>query len=45
MFTNGAIGVEGKEGPQFKVNGQRLKLYLGDCQEIALVEEWYLEDA
>jgi len=31
VFTNGAIEVEGKEGPPFKVNGQRLKLYLRDC--------------
>ncbi|XP_049347845.1 uncharacterized protein LOC125812383 [Solanum verrucosum] len=45
VFTNGAIEVEVKEGPPFKVNRQSLKLYLGDCQEIALLEELYLENA
>ncbi|XP_015167695.1 uncharacterized protein [Solanum tuberosum] len=40
VFTNGSTEVEGKEGPPFKVN-----VYLGDCQEITLVEEMYLEDA
>jgi len=29
-FTNGAIEVEGKDIPAFKVNGQHLKLYFGD---------------
>ncbi|XP_049348184.1 uncharacterized protein LOC125812751 [Solanum verrucosum] len=38
VFVNGAIEVEDQEGPTFTVNGQRLKLYLGDCQEISLVE-------
>ncbi|XP_049369704.1 uncharacterized protein LOC125834616 [Solanum verrucosum] len=31
VFINGAIEVEDQEGPPFTVNGQRLKLYLGDC--------------
>ncbi|XP_049394725.1 uncharacterized protein LOC125859014 [Solanum stenotomum] len=44
VFTNGVIKVEDQEGPPFKVNGQRLKLYFGDCQEISLVEVVYLED-
>ncbi|XP_015163290.1 uncharacterized protein [Solanum tuberosum] len=38
VFTNGAIEVEDQEGPPFKVNGQRLKLYFGNCQEISLVK-------
>ncbi|XP_015160112.1 uncharacterized protein [Solanum tuberosum] len=37
-FINGAIEVEDQEGPPFTVNGQCLKLYLGDCEEILLVE-------
>ncbi|XP_049394762.1 uncharacterized protein LOC125859070 [Solanum stenotomum] len=45
VLTNGAIEVEGQEGPAFKVNGQRLKLYFGEFQEISLVEVVYLEDA
>ncbi|XP_015160536.1 uncharacterized protein [Solanum tuberosum] len=45
VFRNGAIEIEGKEGPTFKVNGQRLKLYFGECQEISLIEVVYLEDA
>ncbi|XP_049399734.1 uncharacterized protein LOC125863769 [Solanum stenotomum] len=45
VFTNGSIEVEGKEGPAFKVNGQRLKLYFDECQEISLIEVVYLEDA
>ncbi|KAK4716687.1 hypothetical protein R3W88_015025 [Solanum pinnatisectum] len=44
-FTNGAVEVEGQEGPAFKVNGQYLKLYFGECQEISLIEVVYLEDA
>ncbi|XP_049372824.1 uncharacterized protein LOC125837794 [Solanum verrucosum] len=38
VFTNGSIEVEGQEGPAFKVNGQRLKSYFGECQEISLIE-------
>ncbi|XP_015169125.1 uncharacterized protein [Solanum tuberosum] len=45
VFTNGAIEVEGQEGPVFKVNVQRLKLYYGEYQEISLIEVVYLEDA
>ncbi|XP_049405164.1 uncharacterized protein LOC125868578 [Solanum stenotomum] len=45
VFTNGAIEVEGQEGPAFKLNRQRLKLYFGECQEISLIEVVYLEDA
>ncbi|XP_049355207.1 uncharacterized protein LOC125819809 [Solanum verrucosum] len=45
VFINGAIEVEYQEVPPFTVNGQRLKLYLGYCQEISLVEVVYLEDA
>ncbi|XP_049391333.1 uncharacterized protein LOC125855624 [Solanum stenotomum] len=45
VFTNGAIEVEGKEGHAFKVNGQRLKLYFGECQEISLIGVLYLEDS
>ncbi|KAK4721447.1 hypothetical protein R3W88_011680 [Solanum pinnatisectum] len=45
VFTNGAIEVEGQEGHVFKVNGQRLKVYFGQCQEISLIEVVYLEDA
>ncbi|XP_049388097.1 uncharacterized protein LOC125852401 [Solanum stenotomum] len=45
VFTNGAIEIKGKEGPTFKVNGQRLKLYFGECHEISIIEVVYLEDA
>jgi len=45
VFTNGAIEVKDQEGPPFKVNGERLKLYFGECQEISLVEVVYLDDA
>jgi len=45
VFTYGATEVEGKGGPVFKVNGQRLKLYFGECQEISLIEVVYLENA
>ena len=45
VFTNGAIEVEGQEGPAFTVNGQCLKLYFGVCQVISLIEVVYLEDA
>ncbi|XP_015163826.1 uncharacterized protein [Solanum tuberosum] len=37
VFTIGAIKVKGQDGPAFKVNGQRLKLYFGKCQEISLI--------
>ncbi|XP_049364532.1 uncharacterized protein LOC125829338 [Solanum verrucosum] len=45
VFTNGTIEIEDKEGPAFKVNGQRLKLYVGECHEISVIEVVYLEDA
>ncbi|XP_049394700.1 uncharacterized protein LOC125858991 [Solanum stenotomum] len=45
VFSNGAIEVEGQEGPAFKVNGQRLKLYFGECQDISLIEVVDMEDA
>ncbi|XP_049360970.1 uncharacterized protein LOC125825701 [Solanum verrucosum] len=38
VFINGAIKVEDQEGPPFTVNGQRLKLYPGDCQDISFVK-------
>ncbi|XP_049365197.1 uncharacterized protein LOC125830021 [Solanum verrucosum] len=44
VFTNGTIEFESREGPAFKVNGQRLKLYFGECQDISLIEVVYLED-
>ncbi|KAK4716377.1 hypothetical protein R3W88_014715 [Solanum pinnatisectum] len=44
VFPNGAIEVEGQEGHAYKVNGQCLKLYFGECQEIPLIEVVYLED-
>jgi len=45
VFSNGAIEVRGKEGHAFKVNGQRLKLYFGECHEIYVIEVVYMEDA
>ncbi|XP_049375527.1 uncharacterized protein LOC125840604 [Solanum verrucosum] len=38
VFPNGIIEVEGQEGHTFKVDGQRLKLYFCECQEISLIE-------
>jgi len=45
LFTNGAVKVESKDGQTFKVNGQHLKLYFGECYEILVVEVVYFEDA
>ncbi|XP_049357506.1 uncharacterized protein LOC125822166 [Solanum verrucosum] len=38
VFTTGAIEVEGQEGPTFKLNGQCLKLYFGECSQISLIQ-------
>lgn len=45
LFTKGAIEVKGKEELAFKVNDQRLKLYLRDGQEIYIGDKAYLDDA
>lgn len=45
MFTNEDIKIKGQERPVFKVNGQYLKRYFDECQEIFLIEVVYLEEA
>ena len=39
LFSHGAVELETKEGVRFKVNGQRIKLYLGHSYSVNEVIE------
>ena len=39
VFQHGAVELENKEGVRFKVNGQRIKIYLGNAGMINEVIE------
>lgn len=41
----GAVELENKEGKIFKVNRQRIKVYLGGEEELRRIEKVYLDDA
>ena len=45
LFPHGAVELETKEGVQFKVNGQRIKIYFGHA-ELAneVIEEYHLDE-
>lgn len=45
MFLYGVIKLENKEGPKFKVNGQRVKHYLGENKKLTLVCEFDLKES
>ena len=41
LFPHGAVELETKEGVRFKVNGQRIKIYLGNAESANEVIEAY----
>ncbi|XP_069154617.1 uncharacterized protein [Solanum lycopersicum] len=41
LFPHGAVELETKEGVRFKVNGQRIKMYLGHAESANEVNEAY----
>ena len=41
LFPHGAVELETKEGVRFKVNGQRIKIYLGHAESANEVIEGY----
>ena len=45
LFPHGAVELETKEGVRFKVNGQRIKIYLGHA-ELAneVIEAYHLDE-
>ena len=45
LFSHGAVELENKEGVRFKVNGQRIKIYLGHAEMAnAVIEAYHLEE-
>ncbi|XP_055822047.1 uncharacterized protein LOC129890534 [Solanum dulcamara] len=44
VFPHGAVELEKKDGMKFKVNGQRIKEYIGTEDEIKIVEAWKLSE-
>ena len=45
LFPHGAVELETKEGVRFKVNGQRIKIYLGHAELVNEVIEAYHLDS
>ena len=41
VFSHGAVELENKEGVRFKVNGQRIRIYLGHAEKANEVIEAY----
>ena len=39
VFPHGAVELENNEGTRFKVNGQRIKIYLGNAETVQEVIE------
>ncbi|XP_015170074.1 uncharacterized protein [Solanum tuberosum] len=45
VFSHKAVELENKEGTRFKVNVQRIKVYLGQLEEVKdAIEEWDLDE-
>ena len=45
LFPHGAVELENKEGVRFKLNGQRIKIYLGHAETIKeVIEAYHLEE-
>ena len=45
VFPHGAVELENMEGVRFKVNGQRIKIYLGHAESAHnVVEPYYLDE-
>ncbi|KAK4713355.1 hypothetical protein R3W88_019262 [Solanum pinnatisectum] len=44
VLPNGEVELENSEGPRFIVNGQRIKIYLGNAESVQeVVEAYYLD--
>ena len=45
LFPHGAVELETKEGVQFKVNGQNIKIYFGHAESAnELIEAYHLDE-
>ena len=45
LFPHGAVELETKEGVRFKVNGQRIKIYLGHVESAnEVIEAYHLDE-
>ena len=45
LFPHGAVELETKEGVRFKVNGQRIKIYLGNAESAnEVIEAYHLDE-
>ena len=45
LFPHGAVELDNKEGVRFKVNGQRIKIYLGHVEMTnKVIKEYHLDD-
>ena len=45
LFPYGAVELETKEGVRFKVNGQRIKIYLGHAESAnEVIEAYHLDE-
>ncbi|KAK4729739.1 hypothetical protein R3W88_022727 [Solanum pinnatisectum] len=45
VFPHGAVELKNKEGTRFKVNGQRIKVYMGKEKSVQeMVEAYYLDE-
>ncbi|KAK4724203.1 hypothetical protein R3W88_026982 [Solanum pinnatisectum] len=44
VFPHGPVELKSKEGMKFKVNGHRIKIYLGSESRNEVIEAWYLDE-
>lgn len=44
VFPHGALELKAQDGNEFKANGQRVKLYLGETEDVKLVDELLLDE-
>ena len=45
VFPHGAVELENMEDVRFKVNGQRIKIYLGHAEKAnEMIESYYLDE-
>ena len=45
LFPHGAVELETKEGVRFKVNGQRIKIYVGHAKSVnEVIKAYHLDE-
>ena len=45
LFPHGEVTLETKDGVRFKVNGQRIKIYLGHAESVnEVIEAYHLDE-